>query len=409
MPAGQQVALEPALAGVLGQDLHDPPVDGEVVVVGQGLGVPGAVGDLEDVLQPVGVVLVRARTAGSCPMLRGHHVAQERAEHPGRPRPRRCRARRRRRRSRGSRAAAGRAAAGRRWRAGWRSSAAPPRMPDFRDYAVDVPAPGTGAVEATRVLGTFLRDVMAENMTTLPRLQPGREQLQPARRRPRGHRPGLDGRAAARRRPPGAGRPGHGDPVRAHLPGLAGGLPADRPARVLLLLRGVHPRRRLDVQPARQVAEDHERHPVAAADRLAELPAHLARLAAGPQRLLPPGPGLHRPRRQQEGRRRPGLPAAGRQHAAVGGRPLPAQPAVRQRDRRRQAAGAAVPRHGRRRRALHQGHRHLGRGPAPTPASSPTSSWLRRRRARRWRPWPRSRSCAAGSRTCGSGWSTSST
>jgi xylulose-5-phosphate/fructose-6-phosphate phosphoketolase len=42
----------------------------------------------------------------------------------------------------------------------------PLRMPDFRDHAVDVPEPGTGAVEATRVLGTFLRDVMAENMST---------------------------------------------------------------------------------------------------------------------------------------------------------------------------------------------------------------------------------------------------
>jgi len=38
------------------------------------------------------------------------------------------------------------------------------RMPDFRDYAVDVDAPGTGAVESTRVLGGFLRDVMAQNM-----------------------------------------------------------------------------------------------------------------------------------------------------------------------------------------------------------------------------------------------------
>jgi xylulose-5-phosphate/fructose-6-phosphate phosphoketolase len=37
------------------------------------------------------------------------------------------------------------------------------RMPDFRDYAVAVADPGTGAVEATRVLGGFLRDVMAEN------------------------------------------------------------------------------------------------------------------------------------------------------------------------------------------------------------------------------------------------------
>jgi xylulose-5-phosphate/fructose-6-phosphate phosphoketolase len=37
------------------------------------------------------------------------------------------------------------------------------RLPDFREYGVPVAAPGTGAVEATRVLGTFLRDVMARN------------------------------------------------------------------------------------------------------------------------------------------------------------------------------------------------------------------------------------------------------
>jgi xylulose-5-phosphate/fructose-6-phosphate phosphoketolase len=37
-------------------------------------------------------------------------------------------------------------------------------MPDFRDYAVDVPAPGATTSEACRVLGTFLRDVMARNM-----------------------------------------------------------------------------------------------------------------------------------------------------------------------------------------------------------------------------------------------------
>jgi xylulose-5-phosphate/fructose-6-phosphate phosphoketolase len=38
------------------------------------------------------------------------------------------------------------------------------RMPDFRDYAVEVPEPGTGAVEATKVLGDLLRDVMAGNL-----------------------------------------------------------------------------------------------------------------------------------------------------------------------------------------------------------------------------------------------------
>jgi xylulose-5-phosphate/fructose-6-phosphate phosphoketolase len=37
-------------------------------------------------------------------------------------------------------------------------------LPDFRDYAVDVPRPGATTSEATRVLGLFLRDVMARNM-----------------------------------------------------------------------------------------------------------------------------------------------------------------------------------------------------------------------------------------------------
>ena len=36
-------------------------------------------------------------------------------------------------------------------------------LPDVRDYAVDVPAPGTTSSEATRVLGTYLRDVVRAN------------------------------------------------------------------------------------------------------------------------------------------------------------------------------------------------------------------------------------------------------
>ena len=39
-------------------------------------------------------------------------------------------------------------------------------LPDFRDYAVAVPAPGSVDGEATRVLGTFLRDVMSKNLAT---------------------------------------------------------------------------------------------------------------------------------------------------------------------------------------------------------------------------------------------------
>jgi xylulose-5-phosphate/fructose-6-phosphate phosphoketolase len=38
------------------------------------------------------------------------------------------------------------------------------RLPDFRDYAVDVPTPGATIAESTRVMGKFLRDTMKENL-----------------------------------------------------------------------------------------------------------------------------------------------------------------------------------------------------------------------------------------------------
>ncbi|MGE0474407.1 MAG: phosphoketolase [Nitrospirales bacterium] len=38
------------------------------------------------------------------------------------------------------------------------------KMPDFQDYAVEVPKPGKVMAEATRVMGAFLRDVMKRNM-----------------------------------------------------------------------------------------------------------------------------------------------------------------------------------------------------------------------------------------------------
>ncbi len=96
-------------------------------------------------------------------------------------------------------------------------------------------------------------------------------------------------------------RPGDGDPERAHLPGMARGLSPHGTAWPLLELRGLHPHRRFDVQPARQVAEGVADASVARADRLAQLPADVPRLASGQQWVLAPGPRIHRPRRQQEG------------------------------------------------------------------------------------------------------------
>ena len=136
-----------------------------------------------------------------------------------------------------------------------------------------------------------------------PPVRTGRDGIQPAVGGVRGHRPRLGRLAARGRRPPRHHRPGDGGAVRASVPGLARGLSADGPARPLHQLRGVHPRHRLDVQPAREVAEGDARHPLAAPGRLAQLPAQLPRLAAGSQRLLAPGPRLHRPRGRTRRRR----------------------------------------------------------------------------------------------------------
>jgi hypothetical protein len=84
VPAGEEVALEPPLAGVLGEDFHHPAVGGEVVVALVPLGHPGAVGDLEDGAEPVRVVLV-GREDPEGRHVAAHDVPQESAEHASGP------------------------------------------------------------------------------------------------------------------------------------------------------------------------------------------------------------------------------------------------------------------------------------------------------------------------------------
>ena len=214
----------------------------------------------------------------------------------------------------------------------------------------------------------------------LPALRAGRDGVEPARRRLRGHGPDVERRDGSFRRRPVTGRPRHGDPLRAPLPGLAGGLSPHRQARPLQLLRGLHPHRRLDVQPAREVAEGDADDPVASSDRVAQLPAVVARLAPGSQRLLASGPRLHRPRREQEGRDHPRLPAARCEHPPLGRGPLPAEPPLRERDRRREAAGAELPVDGGRDPPLHARPRHLGVGFERRRGTAGRRPGLRRRR-----------------------------
>ena len=218
-------------------------------------------------------------------------------------------------------------------------------MPDFRDYAVEVPKPGAVDGEATRVLGAFLRDVMKLNAdhAEFPRLRPGRDRLEPAGARVRGDRPGVDRRAICRSDDHLAPDGRVMEILSEHTcqGWLEGYLLTGRHGFFSCYEAFIHIVDSMFNQHAKWLKIT-QRDPLAPADRLAQLPADLARLAAGPQRLQPSGSGLHRPRGEQEGRGRARLSAAGRQHAALGHRPLPAQPQLRQRHRRRQAAGAAV-------------------------------------------------------------------
>ena len=131
------------------------------------------------------------------------------------------------------------------------------KLPNFRDYAVDVPQPGGVKAEATRLMGRFLRDVFRLNAEARNFRIMGPDETASNR---------LDAvfevtervwmeQHRALRCSPGSRWPRDGGLERASLPGLAGRLSAHRPTRLLLLLRGLHPHRGLHVQPACQMAE----------------------------------------------------------------------------------------------------------------------------------------------------------
>ena len=204
------------------------------------------------------------------------------------------------------------------------------QLPDFRDYAIAVPEPGQGHgrryADARPVPAR--RDQAQRRPAQLPHLWARRNGLQPLDRRFRGHRQAVGSGGRADRRSSRHGGPRGRDVERASMRRVAGRLPADRPPWAFQYLRGVRPYHRLDVQPAREMVEGHPAHPLAAADRLAQYPPGLARLAAGSQWFHPSRSWLHRPCVQQEGRDHPRLSAAGHEHVALGRRSLLAQPAT---------------------------------------------------------------------------------
>jgi hypothetical protein len=83
VPSGQQVALQPALAEVLREDLQHAPVGSEPLVLRRALRKPDPVGDLQDRAEAVRLGLVGAEHAERL-RIRRRHVAYEAAQHPHR-------------------------------------------------------------------------------------------------------------------------------------------------------------------------------------------------------------------------------------------------------------------------------------------------------------------------------------
>ncbi len=253
-------------------------------------------------------------------------------------------------------------------------------LPDFRHAGVDVPAPGSVDAEATRVLGRWLADVVRDNPGIFRVLGP--DEVASNR---------LDAvldaspRAWSAELLPGDDRLARGgrtmEVLSEHLcqGWLEGYLLTGRHGLFTSYEAFIHIVDSMFNQHAKWLRTS-RRLPWRAADRVAELPPEQPRVAPGPQRLLPPGPRLHRPRGQQEGGGHPGLPPARRQHAPVGGRPLPAQPPLRERDRGRQAAGAVLVHHGGGGGPLHAGHRDPAVGLERRRRRARRRAGLRRRR-----------------------------
>ena len=126
MPAGQGVALEPAVAVVLGQHLHHPPVAGRSRRRRRSTRSAKARSETSKTAPSRLLLVSSGQNSRNRSGLRAVDVAHQLAELARRLRARRRRAGRRRGRSRGSRAGRGRGSAGRRWRAASRSSAGRP-------------------------------------------------------------------------------------------------------------------------------------------------------------------------------------------------------------------------------------------------------------------------------------------
>ena len=197
------------------------------------------------------------------------------------------------------------------------------------------------------------------------------------------------------RRPPGARRAGDGDPQRDDLPGLARRLSADRPPRPVHHYEAfVHIVDSMFNQHAKWLEASQRfgwRAPVASLNYL--LSSHVWRQDHNGFSHQDPG-FIDVAMNKKASVIRVYLPPDANT-LALGDGPLPAQPRLRQRRRRGQAAGAAISGHGRRCPPLHRRHRHLGMGQHRRGRRAGRGDGLRRGHPDARRPSPPSICCSS--------------
>ncbi len=235
-------------------------------------------------------------------------------------------------------------------------------LPDFRDYAVPVSRPGAEMSEATRVLGDWLRDVIKANPTNFRVFGPDEtasnrlgDVFEVTNRAFEGEiLPGDDHLAPAGRVL---------EVLSEHMcqGWLEGYLLTGRHGLFNCYEAFIHIIDSMFNQHAKWLKVTRGipwRRPVASLNYL--LSSLVWRQDHNGFSHQDPGFIDHVVNKKAEVIR--ALPAARHQHAAVGGGPLPALPALRQRDRGRQAAAVELAEHGRGGHPLHPGRRDLGMG-----------------------------------------------
>jgi xylulose-5-phosphate/fructose-6-phosphate phosphoketolase len=238
------------------------------------------------------------------------------------------------------------------------------RLPDFRDYAVTVAAPAQSTAEATREMGKYLRDVMAQNMSAHNFRVVGPDETASNRL---GALFEVTGRSWMAEILPDDDHLSPDGNVMEILSEhtcqgwLEGYLLTGRHGFFSCYEAFVHIVDSMFNQHAKWLKVSREipwRRPIASLNYL--LTSHVWQ-----QDHNPSGPGFHRSRREQESAGDSCLPAARRQYPAVCHAQVPALAQSYQRHRGRQGeAGeaAAIPGHGCRHSPLQPGYRDLGMG-----------------------------------------------